>query len=89
MSCEEAFNHLCVDVDPGYAGVERRCSEIKESSCARSNENDPPVDIFARDLPGEHFPRGNILGLIEMAKFQIETATGVGRGLDLSPIRRD
>src|SRR5262249_21322471 len=78
------FEHLGVNINSGYRGIDRGRPQVKQAGSAGADQNDPSLDVILRNLPGQPFPGGNIPRLVVVAEFEKNPAGTIGRYCDIA-----
>src|SRR6516164_6678537 len=80
------LDDLGVNIDSGYSRIDRGGSQVKQTGSAGADQNDPALNLFLRNLAGEHLPGGNIGRLIEVPEFQVHPYRIIGGYFDFSDL---
>src|SRR6516162_2281509 len=78
------LKHLGVNIDPRQRGIDGSCTQIEQAGRAGANQNDLSVDVVLRNLPGQHLPGRDILGLIVVAEFKKDASGSIGGDDDVA-----
>ena len=78
------LEYLRVNIDPGHSRVDRGCPQVEQARSAGPDKDDPALDLFLRNFPGQHLPGGNICCLVEVAELEIHPSRTIRGHFDVA-----
>src|SRR5436190_22388788 len=72
------LDYLRVNVDSGHRRIHWGRPQVEQTRSAGADQNYLALDIFLRNLPGQHLGGRNIRCLVEVAELEIHPARAIG-----------
>src|SRR6516165_568108 len=82
MAGQQMLDDLGVNIDSGYSRIDGGGSQVKQTRSTGADQNDPALNLFLRNLAGEHLPGGDIGRLIEVPEFEVHASRIIGGYFD-------